>query len=413
MPKAVVPVNKGKGKSTVQHSKLYTNFLPIELLLPAPSTSSSSQSRVTSHYIYVRPHTAKSGSTSSVTASPESTVFVANIPVDASERDLRVLFGRWGVVEFVEFTGGSGANALEQAVQGLGEDDEVEQEEEEGEEESDDEAQDPINDLRDTEEDNVTSRPEPTFIGNGPKLPRRLRTRRKPALPVSVPEVEALPPLDPRSTPYGRSGSRCAHIVYLDALPLQRLMAHTGPIHLPSYGLLPQSAYSKPAKSSLKSMASPQSDPSNPTGLSYYISQYTSLRPPLGAIKAFADSSMARFDHLQSLLLKSRAKQQGAGALVDEDGFTVVVRGGRYGRTGGRGPGSTGVAVASKGFGKNLASEQDDGKRKGSGARPKEDFYRFQKTERKRQELAGLRAKFEQDKAKVDELKKTKRFTPY
>ena len=28
-------------------------------------------------------------------------------------------------------------------------------------------------------------------------------------------------------------------------------------------------------------------------------------------------------------------------------------------------------------------------------------------------ELAGLRAKFEQDKAKVEELKKSKRFTPY
>jgi ribosomal RNA-processing protein 7 len=87
---------------------------------------------------------------------------------------------------------------------------------------------------------------------------------------------------------------------------------------------------------------------------------------------------MERYDRLQSLLLTSRAKQKGAGALVDEDGFTVVVRGGRYGRTGGRGDqgtGSLGVGVAKRGMGpKELKG----------GAAELTDFYKFQKVDRKR-----------------------------
>ena len=366
MPKAPksAPVAKSKGKAPSKSSqpKLYSSFLPIELVLPVPPLASSSKAPAqVSHYIYVRPHTSNSSTSNDHGHPSDRTVFVANVPVDATERDLRVLFGKWGVVESVDFTGRADTNALESAVMGL-EQDEISDEDE------DEESASKADDGNAEQEDG--DRPEPTFVGNGAKLPRRLRSRRKPTLPASVPDLVPLPPLDPRSTPYGPSGSRCAHIVLLDASPLKRLMSHNGPIHLPSYGL---------------STSTKSADPTNPTGLEYYISQYASLRPSLSAVKDFADSSMARFDHLHSLLLKSRAKNQGAGALVDEDGFTVVVRGGRYGRTGGRGPGSAGVAVASKGFAKTTAPEGKEGKRKGSGAKPMDDFYRFQKTDRKRQ----------------------------
>jgi hypothetical protein len=92
---------------------------------------------------------------------------------------------------------------------------------------------------------------------------------------------------------------------------------------------------------------------------------------------------MERYDHLHSLLLSSRARQAGAGALVDEDGFTVVIRGGRYGRTGGRGDGEgkMGVGVARRGFEKEVAA----GKKKGKGAGELVDFYKFQHVDRKRQ----------------------------
>ena len=118
---------------------------------------------------------------------------------------------------------------------------------------------------------------------------------------------------------------------------------------------------------------------------------------------------------------------------MDEDGFTVVVRGGRYGRTGGRGDlgsGSVGVGVAARGTAPKVLK---------GGAAEMNDFYKFQKVDRKRKgeffpletvsllaistcgnwsltltlELADLRKKFDQDKAKVEELKRSKRFKPY
>jgi ribosomal RNA-processing protein 7 len=100
---------------------------------------------------------------------------------------------------------------------------------------------------------------------------------------------------------------------------------------------------------------------------------------------------MARFDHLTSLLLSSRAKAQGAGALVDEDGFTVVVRSGKSGRTGGLGDGTrkgtTSIGVASRGFAKKALGQ--DAAKKGKGAQELPDFYKFQKMERKRQGMSG------------------------
>jgi ribosomal RNA-processing protein 7 len=54
----------------------------------------------------------------------------------------------------------------------------------------------------------------------------------------------------------------------------------------------------------------------------------------------------------------------------------VVVRGGRYGRTGGRGKGVAAVGVAARGF------KGDAPKSKGAGELP--DFYRFQQVDRKK-----------------------------
>jgi ribosomal RNA-processing protein 7 len=324
-------------------------------------------------------------------------VFVINLPVDMTERDLRVVFSTWGVVESIEFDIGSSGDVLAKAVQGLPED------ESDFEDEGDSENADGPDAA--AAADNA-DHSEPTFISN---LPRAQRPRKK--RPVTIPEVSELV-LSPRQTAYGPSGLRTAHITYLDPTSITAADLPSTPISIEKYG-------------------TDFTQNPNPTGLAYYAALHASLRPALGTIKAYADSAMARFDHLHSLLLSSRAKEQGAGALVDEDGFTVVVRGGRYGRTGGRGDGvgGSGVAVAKKGFGSKTA-----GSGKG-GAAELPDFYRFQKTDRKRKggyftartwawdgcgrllillsDLADLRSKFEEDKIKVDAMRKAKRFTPY
>ncbi|WVW85439.1 hypothetical protein I302_107477 [Kwoniella bestiolae CBS 10118] len=360
--------------------KLYSSFLPIPLDLP--SASSSTKPQTTRHYIYARPHTSKS---SEGELPEDRTLFVTNLPVDAGVQDIRGVFGKWGIVEDVRMGScGSEVNVLEKAVRGLPvEDNESSEDEDEEEEEEEEE-----------EGEEEQEKAEPQFQGDIPiKLTknqkRKERKRAKNALPPSVPEIVDLPPLNPRSTGYGISGSKSCHIIFLDPISITRLMSSTpSPLSLTKY-------------------------PSEPTGLEYYTSLYTSLRPDLQYVKAFADSSMDRFDHLHSLLLSSRAKQSGAGALVDEDGFTVVVRSGRYGRAGARGDafgqGKGGVGVASTNFQDKLKNK----KKKGSGAGELQDFYKFQRNERKRQELAELRSKFESDKQKVEELKKNRRFKPY
>ncbi len=333
--------------------KLYSSFLPLPFLLPSPvpihfAASSKPLTHVT-HHIYIRPHRAKYSELSIKDDSADGrTIFAVNLPVDMTERDLRVQFGRWGVIESIALGGSStGRNTLQDAVRGLPLDSDSEDEDNEAPEA--------------TGTDPAIPGAEPRFLGTRePALPRTKRPRRRPRLPPSVPETIALPPTDPRQTPYRASGGWSAHITFLDAFSVTRAMSFSGnAIKVDKYG----------------------DDPTNPTGLEYYRRLHTSLRPSLGSVKEHADSAMARHDHLHSLLLSSRAKKQGAGALVDEDGFTVVVRSGRYGRTGGSGV--LGVGVTRKPV---QAVKEDGGKKKkGVGAGELTDFYRFQKVDRKRQ----------------------------
>lgn len=273
---------------------------------------------------------------------------MTNLPVDIGERELRAVFGTWGVVEEVSIGKGGDGDTLEKAVQGSLEEEDSDNDDVEDEEEGEE-----------GEEGEELKKSDPQFVPNEAVVltrveKQRLRRKRRRQLPPSVPDITPLPPLNPRETPYGLSGSHIAHITFLDSVSVDRVMSYTG------------TAIPLPTTSS------------QARGLEYYTKLHTSLRPGAAAVKAFADSSMERYDHIHSLLLSSRAKQKGAGALVDEDGFTVVVRGGRYGRTGGRGDlgsGSVGVGVAKRGLGPKEAT---------GGAAALTDFYKFQKVDRKR-----------------------------
>jgi ribosomal RNA-processing protein 7 len=325
-------------KDTSAPAKLYSSFLPLPVTLPSPvpiASSSKAKAKSTSatHYLYVRPH-----KSSPASEDDERTLFVANLPADADAHALRTLFGRWGVVESVEMTRAGGGDVLEAAVRGLPVD-------------SDDDDSDDEDDEEQQEEDTSETPAEPTFAGtDAPKLPRSQRKRRKPnTLPPSVPDVSPLPLIP---APPGVSGTFSCRVVFVDAVSIPRVMGYSGAALLLDLA---------------------------PFGLTFFEEQYAALRPPMALVRDHADTAMARHDHLHSLLLSSRARASGAGALVDEDGFTVVVRGGRYGRTAGRGgdPGGAGVAVASRNF------KVDEGrKKKGSG--PLENFYKFQLMDRKR-----------------------------
>ena len=149
------------------------------------------------------------------------------------------------------------------------------------------------------------------------------------------------------------------------------------------------------------------SSPSAPTGLSYLLSCYTLSRPPLATIASYANSVISLYTYRRTHPAPRRLGVRGVtlgpnGELVDEDGFTIVQRsGGKYGRAA-TGVGAS-VGIAKAGFVENE-------KKKSTGL---EDFYRFQLRERKREQLAQLRTRFEEDRKKVERLKGGRRFKPY
>jgi ribosomal RNA-processing protein 7 len=104
-------------------------------------------------------------------------------------------------------------------------------------------------------------------------------------------------------------------------------------------------------------------------------------------VRAHADSAIARFDFdlaARNAALRRESKYKKGEALVDEDGFTLVVRGGAYGQAVGGG-----VGVASRKFmdeyakgipekgGKSRRKRHKEGKEKAA-------FYAFQIHEKKR-----------------------------
>lgn len=385
MPK--VKSNGSAAKAEASSSKAgpskvtYAGFTAFPLAFP----SSTSKKSVT-HTLYVRLHTPKAADG----ASEGKTLFIVNLPVDITERQLRTVFGAWGTVDTIKFGyAGGGESVLGKAVAGL-EKEELGMELSDSEDDQDqDEQEEEV-----VQEENASK--EPTFISTRPNP--KSRAGRKARHANREPKVNPLPTVTPletsaRSTPLRPES---CHLTFLSSLSASRAISHppTQPIPVPTSEEL--------------------------AGLAYYTAKYAAARPSLATARSHADSSVALYDELLSRTLAARAKTRGSGALVDEDGFTVVVRSGKYGRTGGKG--EQGVAVAARGA-------PVAGKKKAKGSEGLEGFYKFQRIEKKRQgefyarvsfdcadnstDLADLRTKFEADKAKVEELKKNRRFKPY
>ncbi|KAG6813149.1 hypothetical protein H0H92_013555 [Tricholoma furcatifolium] len=298
-----------------------------------PVTYSSS-----THYIYARSHVGSKKTASKLL--PEGrTLFLANVPPDATERELSQLFKQSGTVEKVIFD----LDAVEP------------HQEDSDDEEEDEEEEDPA----------VGDEGEP-------------RKRRK-VVKDDIPKVVHLPTKPHRTL---RHAGRSAHLVFLDSSSLQRALS-----------------------SATKQRPWP-SISEEPSGLEHYVSLYDSLRPPLDAVREHADSSIAVYEYeLQKT--KQKSKYRKGEAIVDDDGFTLVTRGGAFGKTLGGG-----VGVASKQFQRSGQTSKRNRNAKKEG-KEKKDFYAFQKAEKQRSELMNLKKKWEEDKAKVDALKASRRFKPY
>jgi ribosomal RNA-processing protein 7 len=269
----------------------------------------------TTHCIYARIHgQAKAKATDTLPGG--RTLFLVNVPPDATERQLSLFFNYAGTVERVEFHGDSAVDVPEEDVSvSSSEDSEVEQ---------------------DMEGENDISQP------------RKKRKTSKQDHKKRPPEVVPLPTVPLRTL--RRSGQNC-HLVFLDSA----------------------SAESALASSHIQKPRPWPSDPDAPTGLSHYLAQYDAIRPPLDVIREHARTAVNLYDY-QKEKDKQRSKYKKGEAIVDEDGFTLVTRGGAYGKTLGGG-----IAVADKKF----VAEVSKGKR-AKKKREKETFYAFQVHEKRR-----------------------------
>lgn len=312
-------------------------------------------------YMYLRRHAGNDA------AHPSGrTLFVVNVPVDATRGTLRDLFRRAGAVESVTIH-----NVMKSKVVAENEHD----------------VDEAVSDAT------VSSK-------KGP------------------PSVVPLPALEPNALL--ASGSS-AHIVFLDESSLERAM------ELPArYAEKPYRwPYANVREADNEDLRTRRARDTCMTGLQYFLERYRRHRPPHDVIKRHVDSAIARYAWIRQnpqWLLEQRAQGdttsslgigiQAAGIgkngeLVDEDGFTIVQKGNKYGRSGGDEDTGTFAAMTPE-FEEQMRIQPDKKKSK-----ELVDFYRFQFREKKRQQFASLRAQFEADKQKIAQRKALFRFKPY
>ena len=340
----------------------------------------------TRHILYIRAHVGSSSKNANKAQWPEDrTIFMVNVPPDATERELVFLFKSCGTIEKVVFDVDVPSQHAD-----------VESDSDSVESDAASTSQTPARKKRKTVAGSSTAEPN--------------------AAPSSdqQPKVIPLPAVPLRTL---RRTGHTAHIVFLDASSCTRALAlasrSSKPIQWPSSG----------------------DEEERPRGLAHYIKQYESARPPLDAVRDHADSAIARFDFdlaARKAMLRRESKYKKGEALVDEDGFTLVVRGGAYGQAVGGG-----VSVASRKFmdehAKGVSGKESRSKRKRhKEGKEKAPFYAFQIHEKKRNGaylslfvsffsagslaiivLLELKRKWEQDKAGVEKLKASRKYKPY
>ena len=281
------------------------------------------------HYLYIRAHASRTASDDLPT---DHTLFLVNVPPDSTERELITLFSTCGTIDKVKF---GGQKALPELYDSFT---------------SGDEGDEP------TMQENVTMQVDEDTT----KLLKNTKRDKKRPPPKVIP----LPTVALRQM---RRTGNTAYIVFTSTQGLSAALS------LPSTSASDKARLVWP-KFKVTSAA-------EPSGLTHYKARYRALRPPLVAVREHADSSMELFEHRQALMSKRNSKYKKGEAIVDEDGFTLVTRGGAYGQTLGGG-----VGVASRKFMEEIKGGESQSKKKKKTV-SKEGFYSFQTREKRIQGL--------------------------
>lgn len=293
-----------------------------------------SYSSQATHYIYMRAHQMRANADHDMPV--DRSLFLVNVPPDSTERELTTVFSSCGTVEQVRFGGRETGRDL----------DGIELEE-------DSESDGPDEEMADAE-DLIQEGPSADYSAlQQSKKGRKLQNKKPPPTVVPLPTI----PLR-----FLRNTGSTAHIVFNSAQSLHNALALSSsktPIPWPRFKA---------------------TSAAEPHGLAHYLAQYRSLRPPLTAIREHADSSMEVYEYNVALKNKRNSKYKKGEAIVDDDGFTLVTRGGAYGQTLGGG-----VGVASKRFVDEVGKDGVAGTahRKKKRSKAKEGFYAFQVREQR------------------------------
>lgn len=122
-------------------------------------------------------------------------------------------------------------------------------------------------------------------------------------------------------------------------------------------------------------------------GFSRYLTHHALTFPSPTTLQPRIDAYISHFTRLETLRAAALARMRGQ---VDEDGFTVVVRGGRSAPA----KMEEARAVLEK------KRKEDEERRKGNLG-----FYRFQRREDKKEEMRRLVERFEGDRRRVEDRK--------
>lgn len=281
-----------------------------------------SYSKRATHIIYGKAHSASknNGQKSEVVVLPdERTLFLVNVPPDATEREIMLFFKPFGLAEKVVFDQRVAEEEALKVINEPGSDEEKGSDEDES--------------------------------APGASLGPEKKSRKKGEEGEKRPEIQSLPGSPMRHL---RISGRSAFLVFLNATSLTSALAQ------------PQ----KPR---------PWPNSQEPRGLAHYKLKYDAARPALDSVKAYAESIIMQFDYDEAQKKRSSQYKKGE-ATVDEDGFTLVTRGGAYGKTIGGG-----VGVATKRFQETGETSESAKTRKKKATASKGGFYGFQRHERKRQ----------------------------
>jgi ribosomal RNA-processing protein 7 len=298
-------------------------------------------SKSTQHIAYLKEHTSKPGSGKAALFPNGRTLFIVNIPPDATERELTLLFKSCGHVERIVIQSHTWSPEAYGPLENSEEEDEA---------------------LEATEEAAVADDSD----DSAHRRKRRKLSKKKNKNKGPPPQVVALPQPELPLRTLHHSGSS-AHVIFTDTVSIPRALALGS------------------ASSNLRAWP-PTAGTVSPWGLEHYAALYDAQRPSLRDVKAHADTFLEVYEYNKALT-KQKSEYKKGDAIVDEDGFTLVTRGGAYGKTLGGG-----VGVATKQFMKEAHTSEKATSSKRSKKKPKthekDDFYKFQSHEKKRKGLS-------------------------